>query len=129
MLPPANCACPVSKVTKEHEETQKVMQFLMGLNESYSAVRSSILLMNPLPTVNIAYLMINQEEKQGGITSTKNKQKKGGTSKIPVANHSESAMMDDPHKTSASVNKPSNLHSSSVPRNSQTSWQGWFKYS
>ncbi|KAL1109639.1 hypothetical protein V6Z11_D03G191200 [Gossypium hirsutum] len=36
----------------------------MGLNESYSAVRSQILLMSPLPSVNHAYSMIMQEESQ-----------------------------------------------------------------
>ncbi|KAK9035056.1 hypothetical protein V6N11_077107 [Hibiscus sabdariffa] len=36
----------------------------MGLNETYSAIRSQILLMKPLPTVNQAYSMIVQEESQ-----------------------------------------------------------------
>jgi hypothetical protein len=40
------------------------MQFLMGLNESYSAARGQILLMNPLPSVRQAYAAICQEEKQ-----------------------------------------------------------------
>ena len=43
------------------------MQFLMGLNESYSSVRGQILLMNPLPTVRQAYSSICQEEKQRTI--------------------------------------------------------------
>ncbi|XP_039020845.1 uncharacterized protein LOC120152776 [Hibiscus syriacus] len=34
----------------------------MGLNKTYSAIRSQILLMKPLPTVNQAYSMIIQEE-------------------------------------------------------------------
>ncbi|KAK0574018.1 hypothetical protein LWI29_017044 [Acer saccharum] len=33
------------------QDQQKLMQFLMGLNDSYSAVRGQILLMNPLPSV------------------------------------------------------------------------------
>ncbi|XP_031287978.1 uncharacterized protein LOC116146695 [Pistacia vera] len=74
MLLPASYTCLVSKVTKEHEQTQKVMQFLMGLNENYSAVQSSILLMNPLLTINMAYSMLNQEEKQREITNTINNQ-------------------------------------------------------
>ncbi|KAL6318603.1 hypothetical protein AAG906_000681 [Vitis piasezkii] len=32
------------------QDQQKLMQFLMGLNESYSAIRRQILLMNPLPS-------------------------------------------------------------------------------
>ncbi|KAL1067135.1 hypothetical protein V6Z11_D12G108900 [Gossypium hirsutum] len=36
----------------------------MGLNETYNAVRSQILLMDPLPTVNNAYSMLMQEESQ-----------------------------------------------------------------
>lgn len=36
----------------------------MGLNETYNAVRSQILLMDHLPTVNNAYSMLMQEESQ-----------------------------------------------------------------
>ena len=43
------------------------MQFLMGLNESYSAIRGQILLMNPLPDVAKAYSSIVQEEKQRSL--------------------------------------------------------------
>ncbi|XP_016647541.1 PREDICTED: uncharacterized protein LOC107880502 [Prunus mume] len=42
------------------------MQFLMGLNESYSTIRGQILLMQPLPMVRKAYSLITQEEKQRG---------------------------------------------------------------
>ena len=45
-------------------EQQKLMQFFMGLHETYSAIRGQILLMNPLPTVRQAYSAISQEEKQ-----------------------------------------------------------------
>ncbi|KAI9177333.1 hypothetical protein LWI28_013780 [Acer negundo] len=40
------------------------MQFMMGLNDSYSAIRGQILLMNPLPSVRQAYSSVSQEEKQ-----------------------------------------------------------------
>jgi hypothetical protein len=46
---------------------RRLMQFLMGLNESYSAIRGQILLMNPLPDVAKAYSSIVQEEKQGSL--------------------------------------------------------------
>ncbi|KAI5333753.1 hypothetical protein L3X38_023885 [Prunus dulcis] len=47
-----------------HNDRNKLMQLLMGLNESYSAVRGQILLTNPLSYVHQAYSFINQEEKQ-----------------------------------------------------------------
>ena len=46
------------------------MQFLMGLNESYSAIRGQILLMNPLPAVRHAYSSVCQEEKQRLLSAT-----------------------------------------------------------
>jgi hypothetical protein len=46
-----------------HQEQQKLMQFLMGLNDSYSVIRGHILLMNPLPSIRQAYSSISQEEK------------------------------------------------------------------
>ncbi|KAK0598594.1 hypothetical protein LWI29_036139 [Acer saccharum] len=53
----------------QHDQ-QKLMQFLMGLNYSYSGVRGQILLMNPLPSVRQAYSSVSQEEKQRLLTST-----------------------------------------------------------
>ena len=44
------------------------MQFLMGLNETYSAIRGQILLMHPLPTIRQAYSAISQEEKQHSLS-------------------------------------------------------------
>ncbi|KAL0369646.1 UNVERIFIED_CONTAM: hypothetical protein Sangu_0282700 [Sesamum angustifolium] len=40
------------------------MQFLMGLNDVYDHVRTQILVMDPLPSVNKAYRMILLVEKQ-----------------------------------------------------------------
>ncbi|KAL6191752.1 hypothetical protein ACLB2K_038142 [Fragaria x ananassa] len=40
----------------------KLMQFLIGLNESYSGTRGQILLMNLLPSVRQAYAYVAQEE-------------------------------------------------------------------
>ncbi|KAM7527350.1 hypothetical protein LguiB_030760 [Lonicera macranthoides] len=47
-----------------HTDQQKLMQFLMGLDETFQAVRGQILLMSPLPTVRQAFASIVQEEKQ-----------------------------------------------------------------
>lgn len=46
----------VSDQAKEHAE-DKLMQFLMGLHESYKAVPSNILMMVPLPNVRKCILI------------------------------------------------------------------------
>ena len=60
----SSCTCGA-----QHDR-QNLMQFLMGLNESYSAVRGQILLMNPLPSVRQAYASVCQEEKQRHLSAT-----------------------------------------------------------
>ena len=43
---------------------QKLLQFLMSLNDNYSHARSQILMMSVPPTVNHCYAMIIQDESQ-----------------------------------------------------------------
>ncbi|KAH0748849.1 hypothetical protein KY290_028081 [Solanum tuberosum] len=45
-------------------ERQKLMQFLMGLNDNFAQSRSQILLTVPSPSLNQAYSMIMQDESQ-----------------------------------------------------------------
>lgn len=45
-----------------HDE--RLIQFLMGLNDTYASIRSKILMISPLPNVNVAYSLLIQEEKQ-----------------------------------------------------------------
>ncbi|XP_068319464.1 uncharacterized protein [Pyrus communis] len=66
--------CIQGNMTKEitfYIETQKTMKFLMGLNESYSTVRSNTLLLEPLPTVNKAYSLVLHHERQVEVSSGK----------------------------------------------------------
>lgn len=42
----------------------RLIQFLMGLNEGYSGAKNSILMMDPLPSINHAYSLLIQDEKQ-----------------------------------------------------------------
>lgn len=50
-------------------EVDRLMQFLMGLNDTFNGVRSNILMMTPLPNVRKAYSIVNQDEKQRQRTS------------------------------------------------------------
>ncbi|KAI5322072.1 hypothetical protein L3X38_031144 [Prunus dulcis] len=58
------CTCGAMKDHAERDERNRVMQFLMGLNDSYAAARGQILLMQPLPSIRNIYSLISQEEKQ-----------------------------------------------------------------
>ncbi|XP_070015307.1 uncharacterized protein [Nicotiana sylvestris] len=61
------CDCPESKSYFEHFEYQRLLQFLIGLNEIYSQPRSHILMMSPAPSVNKAYSMVVSEESQRAL--------------------------------------------------------------
>ncbi|KAL2932776.1 Gag polyprotein [Bienertia sinuspersici] len=52
---------------RREEEEQKLFQFLNGLNEQYSTLRSHILMISLLPNVEAACGMIQQEESQQEI--------------------------------------------------------------
>ncbi|GAV75210.1 LOW QUALITY PROTEIN: UBN2_3 domain-containing protein, partial [Cephalotus follicularis] len=62
-----SCGCATSKAYIEHDQQQKLLQFLMGLTDSYGGIRSQLLMMNPLPIVGQAYSLISQEESHRGI--------------------------------------------------------------
>ena len=64
------CACTFTGSTMKLIERQQLMQFLMGLNDSYQGVRSNILMMNPLPSVSQASSIVLQEEQQREIKPT-----------------------------------------------------------
>ncbi|XP_057252290.1 uncharacterized protein LOC109135599 isoform X2 [Beta vulgaris subsp. vulgaris] len=53
----------VEALNKEQEE-QKLFQFLNGLDESYGTVRSNLLMLTPLPSVDSACCTLSQEESQ-----------------------------------------------------------------
>ncbi|ESR46021.1 hypothetical protein CICLE_v10003611mg, partial [Citrus x clementina] len=61
------CTCGAIKGSEEREQRGKVMQFLVGLNDTYSAIRGQILLIQPLPTIRKIYNLILQEGKQRDV--------------------------------------------------------------
>lgn len=59
-----NCSCGSLKEIQEYQQQERVYQFLMGLNDSYAALRSQTLAMGSLPTLGKVYSTFIQEEKQ-----------------------------------------------------------------
>ena len=56
------CVCNgKSKISKSLQD-QRHIQFLMGLSDTYSQARGTILMMNQLPGMDLAYSLLLQDE-------------------------------------------------------------------
>ncbi|GJW19324.1 ribonuclease H-like domain-containing protein [Tanacetum coccineum] len=56
------CTCHVADDFKKHNQLMKLMQFLMGLDDTYVQIKSSILSRETLPDVRSAYAIISSKE-------------------------------------------------------------------
>ncbi|XP_075088221.1 uncharacterized protein LOC142170257 [Nicotiana tabacum] len=59
-----DCVCGCKEAFQKLEEDQKLHQFLMGLNDTYTMIRRNILAMKPLPDIDTAYSMLLNDESQ-----------------------------------------------------------------
>jgi hypothetical protein len=57
------CTCGGVKTLSEYHQQEYILQFLMGLNDSFSHVRGQILLMDPLPPINKVFSLVVQDER------------------------------------------------------------------
>lgn len=64
------CSCGAATDLRKFKEQDKVIKFLKGLGDQYSHVRSQIMLMSPLPTLDNAFNLILQQERQFNLPST-----------------------------------------------------------
>ncbi|KAL0431167.1 UNVERIFIED_CONTAM: Retrovirus-related Pol polyprotein from transposon RE1 [Sesamum radiatum] len=74
LMPPALCSCGLcvcgcNKTKADQNDASQLIQFLMGLNESYDNIRSQILVLEPLPHVNKAYSMVMRVKRQRQVNS------------------------------------------------------------
>ncbi|XP_075078932.1 uncharacterized protein LOC142164639 [Nicotiana tabacum] len=63
------CGCEESKRYAEHFGNRRLLQFLMGLNETYSQSSNQIMMMSPTPTINKSYSMIIGEESRRSVAN------------------------------------------------------------
>ncbi len=61
------CKCTAARELMLEKEGEKLYQFLMGLNDKFSVIRSQILNMEPLPNLNKAYALVVKEERQHNV--------------------------------------------------------------
>ncbi|XP_063946865.1 uncharacterized protein LOC108212640 [Daucus carota subsp. sativus] len=58
------CICGASKFLIERQERDRAMEFLQGLHDRFSNIRSQILLIEPLPSAQKIFNLVKQEEAQ-----------------------------------------------------------------
>lgn len=61
------CTCGGAKFVVDFLQYEYLMNFLMGLNESYANTHAQLLLMDPPPSIDRAFSLVNQEEQQRSI--------------------------------------------------------------
>lgn len=64
------CTCHASVEFTKHNQLLKLIQFLMGLDDIYLPIRSSILITDPLPSVKTAFSLVSREESHRGGSNT-----------------------------------------------------------
>lgn len=66
------CNCDAMSDLLKYEQDQRLMHFLMGLNEVYVNARGAILMRTNLPKIREVYSILMEEEKQRGISNGDN---------------------------------------------------------
>ncbi|XP_076888918.1 uncharacterized protein LOC143539474 [Bidens hawaiensis] len=62
--------CGAAHAFAKRKEDQRLIQFLVGLNPSYDMIRSNILMTQPFPSIDYAYGILIQDDKQKEIHAT-----------------------------------------------------------
>ncbi|GJU12053.1 ribonuclease H-like domain-containing protein [Tanacetum coccineum] len=64
------CSCVAREDVSKHKQLIKLMQFLMGLNDVFQPIRSSLLSRETLPDVKDAFAIVFKEESHTGLASS-----------------------------------------------------------
>ena len=61
------CECDAANLWERLQQRSRVTKFLIGLNESYEQSRRHILMLKPIPTIEEAFNIVNQDERHRAI--------------------------------------------------------------
>ncbi|KAG7566078.1 hypothetical protein ISN44_As10g026850 [Arabidopsis suecica] len=64
------CECDAAVKWEKLQQRSRVTKFLMGLNEGYEQTRRHILMLKPIPTIEEAFNIVTQDERQKSIRPT-----------------------------------------------------------
>jgi hypothetical protein len=85
---PMPCTCLAMRNAKGFRAEDRIIQFLIGLNEEYQGVASQVLLMDPMPPINRVFSMVMQQERklQYGVVHVQNTSLEDNTGLVNAAN-------------------------------------------
>ncbi|KAF5469500.1 hypothetical protein F2P56_013565 [Juglans regia] len=63
------CTCAVLKNLADQQQADYIMKFLIGLHDSFLAIRSQLLLLSPLPSMGKVFSLLIQEKSQRSLTN------------------------------------------------------------
>lgn len=64
----STCTCNLSQSFQKYKDSEYVICFIKGLNDSYSAVKTQILMLEPLPSISKAFALVTQQERKNAST-------------------------------------------------------------
>ncbi|KAL5726342.1 hypothetical protein ACHQM5_009393 [Ranunculus cassubicifolius] len=88
LLPGEPCICGASKFLLEKHQRDRAMEFLQGLHDRFSSLRSQILLIEPLPVAQKIFQLVKQEEDQQLINASSSPNIDGATLNFSRNDHS-----------------------------------------
>ncbi|XP_021715949.1 uncharacterized protein LOC110683848 [Chenopodium quinoa] len=68
------CNCNLTQQLFKSKQSQRLIHFFMKVHDKFSHTKSTILMMNPLPTVTKAYSLLLQEQTHMNLYNIKNQQ-------------------------------------------------------
>ncbi|KAL9677169.1 hypothetical protein QQ045_005397 [Rhodiola kirilowii] len=68
---PANGNCVCCGEADDEKREDRVVQFLMGLNECYSMIKTQVFAMSKVPDMDVVFEMVTREESQRSATKTR----------------------------------------------------------
>ena len=85
--PLPECSCGLMKTVEDYRQQENVMAFFIGLNDSFANIRAQILLMDPLPSVNRAFSLVQQYESLRSVGSNVISSEQANRRETPVCSH------------------------------------------
>ncbi|XP_024965911.1 uncharacterized protein LOC112506113 [Cynara cardunculus var. scolymus] len=65
------CTCGLGKRLTEHQEKEKLYEFVMSLDAEFTIIKTQILAMQPIPASGTAYHLVTEDERQRSISADK----------------------------------------------------------